>query len=335
MKTAIVGCGLIGRRRAQIAAAHPATQVVIAIDTNESAARSLAADAQCAWSLEWRSALEKGIDIVVVATPNAFLAEVGIAALGAGKHVLLEKPMGRNLTEATALADAAARAGRVLKVGFNHRYHPALARARERFASGAFGTLVNVRARYGHGGRPGYENEWRGDPRLAGGGELTDQGVHLLDLARWFAGDPISAYCVRQTAVWPIAPLEDNAFVLLSYANDAVTSFHSSWTQWKNLFSFEIFGTQGALAVEGLGKSYGIERLIETQRNAAGGAPDVLEIEFDGPDESWRLEWEQFARAIADGTPYDGTPDDGVAVMRVLDALYRSSEERVPIALVR
>jgi predicted dehydrogenase len=333
MKTAIVGCGVIGRRRAEVAAAHEATAVTVTIDTEESAARALAAATNCDWSVDWRSALENSIDIVVVATPNAFLAEIGISALGAGKHVLIEKPMGRDLAEATALAEAALRSRRVLKVGFNHRYHPALALAHDRFSSGAFGTLVNLRARYGHGGRQGYENEWRGDLRLAGGGELTDQGVHILDLARWFAGDPVSAYCVRQTAVWPIAPLEDNAFGLLTYVSGAVTSFHSSWTQWKNLFSFEIFGTQGSLAVEGLGKSYGVERLIETYRNEAGGSPDIREIRFEGPDESWRLEWEQFVSAVAQGTPYDGCPSDGVAVMRVLDALYRSSEGGLPVEL--
>jgi predicted dehydrogenase len=333
MTTAIVGCGLIGRRRAEIAAAHPATDVAVVIDTSEVSARALAAETDSAWSVDWRSALESEIDVVVVATPNAYLAEIGIAALNAGKHVLIEKPMGRNLAEATALADAAERAGRLLKTGFNHRYHPALARARERFSSGDFGTLINVRARYGHGGRPGYENEWRGDPALAGGGELTDQGVHLLDLIRWFAGDPISAYCMRQSAVWPIAPLEDNAFALLGYSGGAIASFHSSWTQWKNLFSFEIFGTRGALVVEGLGKSYGIERLIEMERNVAGGPPAMAEFQFDGPDDSWQLEWQQFVDAIANGTPYDGTPSDGVAVMRVLDALYRSSLDGVPIAL--
>jgi len=333
MRVAVVGCGLIGSRRASVAAAHPGTSVALVADVSEAAARELAVKTECDWSLDWHAALRDDVDVVIVATPNALLAEIGVAALGAGKHVLIEKPMGRNLDEATALSDAASTARRLLKVGFNHRYHPALARAHERFSSGEIGTLVNIRARYGHGARPGYETEWRGNPSLAGGGELTDQGVHVLDLIRWFAGDPVSVYCARQTAVWPIAPLEDNAFSVLRYANGAVAAFHTSWTQWRNLFSFEVFGTRGTLAVEGLGKSYGVERLIETRRNMAGGAPEATESAFDGPDDSWRLEWAQFVNAIELGTPYHGNPTDGVSVMRVLDALYRSSAENVPVTI--
>jgi predicted dehydrogenase len=333
VNVAVVGCGLIGSRRATVAATHPGTRLALVADTRESAARELAATASCDWSTDWREALRMDIDVVVVATPNGLLAPIGMAALGAGKHVLIEKPMGRNLDEAIALAHAAAAARRLLKVGFNHRYHPALARAYERFRSGDLGTLINVRARYGHGGRPGYEAEWRGDIELAGGGELTDQGVHVLDLVRWFAGDPTSVYCARQTAVWPIAPLEENAFSVLRYPSGAVATFHTSWTQWKNVFSFEVFGTAGALAVEGLGKSYGIERLVETRRNMAGGVPETTEVLFDGPDDSWRLEWAQFVDAIERGTAYHGDPPDGLAVMRVLDALYRSSEADAPINL--
>jgi predicted dehydrogenase len=333
MKAAIVGCGLVGRRRARVAATHPSTSVALVVDAHDGAARDLAAAIGCAWSVDWRESLAPDIDVVVVSTPTGLLAEIGVAALGAHKHVLIEKPMGRNIDEAATLAQAAAAARRRLKVGFNHRYHPALALAHERFLSGEFGQLINARARYGHGGRPGYENEWRGDPESAGGGELTDQGVHVLDLLRWFAGDPSAVYCERQTAVWPIAPLEDNAFALLRYPSGAVASVHTSWTQWKNLFSFEIFAAEGALAVEGLGSSYGVERLIETRRNPAGGPPQTSEFVFEGPDESWRLEWAQFVEAIERGSAYHGDPPSGLAVMRVLDALYRSSLAGLPVTL--
>jgi predicted dehydrogenase len=271
---------------------------------------------------------------VIVATPNAYLHDIAVAALANGKYVLIEKPMGCNLAQAESLAERARAARGLLKIGFNHRYHPALSAAHERFGDGVIGEPIALRVRYGHGGRPGYENEWRGDARLAGGGELTDQGVHVADLTHWFIGMPAQAFAYLHTAVWPIAPLEDNAFGLLNYSSGCTASIHTSWTQWKNLFSFELFGTQGSLTVEGLGGSYGVERLIQATRNPRGGVPAIDDLAFDGPDTSWALEWDDFVDAILRDTPYWGTPQDGLAAMRIIDALYRSAKTNTPVPLV-
>lgn len=276
--------------------------------------------------VDWRAAVERSdVDAVVVATPNAFLVEIAVSALQSGKHVLVEKPPGCNAAEAAQLVSAARAAGRTCKVGFNHRYHPAIRGARELFVRGELGRLLNLRARYGHGGRPGLEREWRADPVLAGGGELLDQGIHVLDLFRWFAGEPVTGVAMVQTAAWPIAPLEDNAFVLLRFADGVVGQLHASTTQWKNLFSLEVCCERGTLMAEGLGGSYGTERLTVVRRSVAGGAPQVEEHSFD-TDDSWQAEWDAFLRAIASGTPVDGDAEDGAAVMRVLDGLYRSAQ---------
>ena len=327
MKVAVIGCGLIGKRRAQTATDHPLSELAIVVDINAAAAEAVAAQYGCESATDWKAAIARlDIDIVAVATHNGLLAEIAIAALQAGKHVLIEKPMGRNLAEALKIAEAAKAADRILKIGFNHRYHPALAKAYDLFQAGAIGDIINIRARYGHGGRPGYENEWRGNPELAGGGELTDQGVHIADLIHWFAGLPAEAFAYLQTAIWPIQPLEDNGFGLFRFGNGAIASFHTSWTQWKNLFSFEIYGQQGSLTVEGLGKSYGIERLTIAYRQPEGGVPDLEDLVFDLPDTSWELEWQDFMGAIASNTAYWGTPEEGVNAMRMLDALYRSAK---------
>ncbi len=331
---AVVGCGLIGSRRAATAAADPRCELRLVIDTNADAAASLAQKYGARSASDWRAALEDdSIGIVAVATPNAFLREVAVAALGAGKHVLIEKPMGRDAADAAATTAAAQASGKILKVGFNHRYHGALMKAHDLFTAGAIGGLVNIRARYGHGARPGYEREWRADPALAGGGELTDQGAHLIDLALWLAGKPREAFGYMQTAVWPISPLEDNAFALLRYEGGPVASLHASWTQWKNLFSFEVFGTGGSLSVEGLGGSYGFERLTIAKRNPDGGAPEVDEIAFEGEDRSWELEWQDFMGAVLDGKPYWGTPAEGLAVMEVVSALYESAKSGEAVQL--
>lgn len=336
LQVAVVGCGLIGSRRAREAAQHPGTRLRIVVDTDARRADALAEQYGCAATSRWRTAVDdEAVDVVVVSTPNGLTPEIAEAALAAGKHVLIEKPPGRNLSEARRLAAAAAGGRGLLKVGFNHRYHPAIAAAHAHVVSGSLGAILNIRARYGHGGRPGYEHEWRSNPRLAGGGELLDQGVHLADLLCWFAGQPVEAHAMLQTAVWPIAPLEDNAFALVRFASGAIASLHTSWTQWTNLFSFEVFCESGSVTVEGLGGSYGTERLVVARRAQAGGPPAVDEHVFDGRDDSWRLEWEDFYRAIHSRAdlkvgPYNcgsylGTPDDGVTAMGLIDMIYAAA----------
>jgi predicted dehydrogenase len=328
----VVGCGLIGRRRALEAARDERSWVVSVADPRDDAALSVAEATGAQAADDWRRVVQRAdVDVVIVATPNAFLAEIASAALEGGKHVLMEKPMGRNLEEARAICAAAARSGRVLKVGFNHRYHPALADARRRWSAGEFGGLVNIRARYGHGARPGYEQEWRGDAKLAGGGELTDQGIHLLDLIHWFGGVPQYAFAYLQTAVWPMGNLEDNAFGLLRFPAGAVALLHASLTQWKNLFSFEVFGDLGSLCVDGLGRSYGPETLTLYHRAATGGPPTVDLVTYGGEDDSWRMEWVDFLKAVLDGHAVGGTAEDGLVAMRMLDALYRSAARHAPV----
>ncbi len=323
MRVGVVGAGLIGRRRAQIAAESVECQLCWVADTNPDNANSLAQH------LEVPALAEidlESIDCLVVATPNGHLLELASQGLRAGKHVLVEKPPGRNLAEAKQLIDLSqACVGQVLKVGFNHRYHPGLQKLHSDFQSGAIGKALNIRARYGHGGRPGYENEWRGNPALAGGGVLLDQGVHLADLCNWILGCPATAYGINETLIWPIAPLEDSAFGLLHYPAGQTASLHVTWTQWKNLFSFELFGELGSLAVEGLGGSYGVQKLTSIVRRLEGGIPQVEEHSYPGSDPTWKLEWEDFLQAIKAGKSYWGTPSDGLTAMRIIDALYRSS----------
>lgn len=336
LRVGIVGCGLIGRRRAEEASLHERTRCVSVTDTDLARAGDVAATFGATVSASWQDLVSSSdINVVCVATPNGFLAEIAIAALRNGKHVLLEKPMGKNIDEARAISTASAQAQRCVKVGFNHRYHPAIARARRELTSATIGKPINGRIRYGHGARPGYESEWRGSANLAGGGELTDQGVHVADLFHWFFGVPEDVYCVTQTAVWPLGDLEDNAFGIIRFPHGITANFHTSWTQWKNLFSLEIFGDRGALIVEGLGRSYGVESLTIIRRAMAGGVPESEHISYDGPDTSWREEWDDFVRGILEKRPYLGNSTDGVIAMATLEALYRSAStaERVTVAL--
>ena len=334
LRVAVIGAGRTGSRRAASAANHPRSELAVVVDPDENAGRRLAGRHGCLFATDSMKALDSDdIHVVVVATPNAHLAEVAIAALKSGRHVLVEGPMGRNVTEAVAMAGAASSSNRVLKVGFNHRYHPALTRAHAFFSEGVIGPIINLRVRYGQGTRPGRISDWRENRELAGGGQLMHHGVHVLDLVHWFAGEPKELLAFLQTAVWPIKPLEDSAFALLRFESGIVANVHTAWTQWTDLFSFEVFGTQGSITVDGLGDTFGQERLVVARRKADGGSPYTETTTFDDEDISWDAEWAEFIAAIDEGRPYMGTPHDGVTVMNILDGLYRSAEANQLIQL--
>jgi len=327
MRVAIVGCGLIGNKRAK---ALGDARLVAAADTNLGRAQQLAARHDgCAAAADWRDVVGRGdVDLVVVATTNDQLAAATLAAVDAGKHVLVEKPAARNAAELEPVAAAADLAfktsGVVVKVGFNHRFHPALLKANEIVASGDLGPLMFIRGRYGHGGRVGMEKEWRGNPALSGGGEMLDQGVHLIDLARWFLGDFVEVAGHVGTYFWDW-PVEDNGFALLKTAAGQVAWLHASCTEWKNLFSLEIYGRDGKLAIDGLGGSYGVERLAWHKMLPQMGPPQTTIWEYPGDDKSWQAEWSHFMDCIRERRMPLGNLDDAVAALRVIGKMYALS----------
>jgi predicted dehydrogenase len=271
----------------------------------------------------WEEAVsDPRVDLVAVCTTNKFLAPITVAALESGKHVLCEKPMGRNSAEAANMASAARSARRILKVGFTLRFHPAIRRAHQICESGELGPLFFVEATYGHGGRPGYEKEWRGNAELAGGGELLDQGVHLLDLSRWFLGDLDVLGAITPRWHWDVGPLEDNAFVLLKGVGGQVANLHTSWTLWKNKFQFDVYGRDGYARVDGLGGTYGIETLTVGRKMTEGTPPQETVTRQDQLDQSWDADWQDFIDAIGEDRRPEVDGEAGLAVMRLVDEIY-------------
>ena len=268
----------------------------------------------------WQEAIG-GADIVVVATTHDQLAPVAAGAAAAGKHVLVEKPGARRAAELDPVASCAAKTGALVRVGFNHRFHSALRKAREIFDSGALGPMMFVRGRYGHGGRPGYEREWRADRARSGGGELVDQGVHLIDLARWFLGEFTGVCGHAATYFWDM-PVDDNAFLLLRTAAGQTAFLHASWTEWKNLFSFEICGRDGKLEITGLGGSYGTERLAWYRMLPEMGPPETQIWEYPMADRSWEREFAEFLDDIRLGRQPSPGIADAQAVLRVVERVY-------------
>ena len=320
---ALIGCGLIGRKRA---AALGSARLLYACDLDAARAAALSGTVPGSQAIsDYAVALrDPAVDAVIVSTPNAALAPVSLAAVHAGKHVLVEKPGALNAEQLREVRVAAREAGVRVRLGYNHRFHPSLRKARELLDAGALGPLMFLRGRYGHGGRKGYDREWRADPRQSGGGELIDQGVHLIDLAGWFLGalPAVAGHCA--TYFWNM-PVEDNAFLSLRTAAGQTAWLHVSCTEWKNLFSLEIYGRDAKLALDGLGGSYGVERLTYYRMLPQMGPPETTVWDYPHPDDSWALETRTFMDDIRlNREPAPGL-DEGIRTLEIVEEIYRQS----------
>jgi len=322
VRVAIVGCGLVGRKRALALAG---ARLVVCCDVRPERALALASETGAEAAIDWQETVRRrDVDLVIVATTHDALAPVAGAAASAGKHVLIEKPGARRAAELEPVKEAARRSGVLVRVGYNHRYHRAVRQVVELVEAGALGELMFLRARYGHGGRPGYEREWRAQPELSGGGELIDQGSHLIDLARRLLGEFSDTKCFLGTFYWPMA-VEDNCFLLLRTHEGRVAWLHASWTEWKNMFSLEIYGRAGKIEVSGLGGSYGTERLTIYRMRPEMGPPETTMFEYPMPDDSWRAEFVEFLEDIRLGrSPQPGLAD-AQAVLRLIERIYEEA----------
>jgi predicted dehydrogenase len=319
----IIGCGLIGQKRA--AALGAGGKLVACADTRLARAETLAKKVNAEAYDTWQALIErKDIDAVVIATLHDSLAEITLAAVESGKHVLVEKPAARNPAELAPVIAAAKKLTRKVHVGFNHRYHRALQKAKQIIDSGAIGDLMFIRARYGHGARVGYDKEWRSDPKLSGGGELIDQGPHVIDLSRWFMGEFTEVDGYAHTYYWDM-PVDDNAFLTLKTAKKQVAFLQVSCTEWKNTFSMEIYGKTGKLDLNGLGGSYGVERLTWHKMLPEMGPPETTAWEYPMGDNSWALEMAEFYEDIHLNREPAAGLNDALAALTVIQKIYKES----------
>ena len=330
MKIGIIGCGLIGRKR--VLALDKDDQLIACCDINQEVGESFAKEFNCTYYSNYSELLEKSdCEIIIVSVINKFAKEIVSNSLKKLKHVLIEKPMGINYKESQYMLNDSIFYNRILKVGFNHRFHPAILKAKE--YSKSIGKLMFIRAYYGHGGRIGMEKEWRSSKELCGGGELLDQGVHLIDLSLWFINDEIKTiFGKKSTKFWNME-VEDNAFILLTSKNNIDIQLHVSWTNWKNVFNFEIYGKKGYLKITGLGGSYGVEKLEYGKRKKEGGVPDITNFTFYEKDNSWEYEWKEFKLAIKENRQPIGNAQDGLNANRIIHYIYESSSKNKIINL--
>lgn len=323
MNVAIIGCGLIGQKRARVLSGCKLTACA---DISLVNAESLANETSgCQPLNHWHGVIErKDVDMVIVATPHENLAEITLAAISSGKHVLVEKPAARHVEELAPVIEAARKSNSLVRVGFNHRYHRAVRKAWEIVESGALGELMFLRARYGHGGRIGYDQEWRAAPEISGGGELIDQGVHLIDLARLFMGDFVEVEGSAHTYFWNM-PVDDNAFLMLQTAKKQTAFLHASCTEWKNMFSLEIYGRDGKIQIDGLGGSYGVERITYYKMLPQMGPPETKIWEYPMADNSWEVELAEFVEDIRLGRQPAAGLSDAYEALAIVDKIYKGS----------
>ena len=321
-KIGIIGCGLIGYKRAKSLGSKG--KLVACADVNINRTKKIILNKKIQVFTDWKKLLNiKEIDIVIIATPHNQLSKILLQAYKKKKHILVEKPGSKNLKEITKVISKVKNSKIKIRVAFNHRYHPSIIKSQEIIESGIIGKPMYLRGRYGHGGRLGYEKEWRAKPSISGGGELIDQGSHLIDLSRLFLGEFDEVKGFINTYFYNMS-VEDNAFLTLKTRSNKIAFLHASWTEWKNMFSFEIFGTLGKLDINGLGGSYGEEQLTLYKMSKKMGIPKQKKWKFRSQDVSWKNEINEFYKDIS----YNRKPNvnliDAYQTLKIINKIYKN-----------
>lgn len=269
------------------------------------------------------------IDAVFVCTPNRYIAPTCIAALEAGKHVFSEKPPAFNAAGVEEVMEAEARSGKILMYGFNHRHHPSIQRMKSIIEEGGIGRVLWMRGRYGKEVNSDYFKGWRANKELAGGGILLDQGIHMLDLFMYLGTEFDEIQAMVSNLFWKIEGIEDNVFAQFRCSRTGMcASLHSTMTQWRYLFSLEVFLEGGALILNGLRTSsgvYGDEELAIKYNNIdpRQGRFESEERYVYHTDTSWDSEIEHFVNAVEGKAPVTlGSSTDALRLMRIMDRIY-------------
>ncbi|MDE0539633.1 MAG: Gfo/Idh/MocA family oxidoreductase [Rhodospirillales bacterium] len=329
LRIGIAGFGVVGKRRRKFIDAHPDLTTVAVCDRTFE--RQQTADDGLDSFSDYRRLLEKELDALFVCMTNDMAAEVTIAGLERGLNVFCEKPPGRDLEDiARVIAVERNRPGQKLMYGFNHRHHDSVRDALELVRSNDLGRIINLRGVYGKSKIINFETDWRTQRAIAGGGILLDQGIHMVDLLRLFAGEFVDVKSFVSNDHWG-HDVEDNAYALLRTGDGVVAMLHSSATQWQHRFSLEIALEHGAIILSGLltsSKSYGAETLTVFNKTPADrGDPEGITTAYDA-DPSWAAEISDFADAVLNDAPMKfGTSRDAWETMKLVSRIYCADAE--------
>ena len=325
LKVGIAGYGVVGKRRRQVIDAHPGLETVAVSDIRLGGDGAF--DDGVRYFDDYRKLLNEKIDVLFVCLTNDINAVATIGGLERGMHVFCEKPPGRDVADVQrVIAVEKAHPGLKLKYGFNHRYHDSVRDALAILRSGELGEVINLRAVYGKSQLITFnQSSWRTQRVLAGGGVLLDQGIHMVDLLRLFAGEFTDVHSFVSNSVWN-HDVEDNAYALMRTADGKVAMLHSSASQWRHRFGLEITLTGGALTLAGIlsgSKSYGAETLTIARTDGNDMGDPQEETRRYNRDPSWADEVAEFAEAIANGRPIvNGSSEDAFKTMQLVYRIY-------------
>jgi predicted dehydrogenase len=330
VRFALLGAGKMGARWASVLSKYDSAFLNAVVDTGSGRAMSLSAQIPGSTATKNITSVlnDKNIDAILITTPHKYLAPITAAALQAGKHVLCEKPAAIRSVDIDKNIRLAKKKKLVYMVGYNHRFHDGFIKARQLYQKGDIGKIIFIRARYGFGGRPGYDKEWRLNKAISGGGHLIDQGVHMIDLALSFMDKIKEVEGFTSDSFWK-SGVEDNGFVLLQSQTKITASIHVSLTQWKPLHNFEIYGTKGYLSIEGLGQKYGGgEKLVVGKRSAdfTGVVRERVITCNSKADDSLSLEVQEFISAIKQGRQVVPAPVWAYETLRIVEKIYRTNK---------
>jgi 1,5-anhydro-D-fructose reductase (1,5-anhydro-D-mannitol-forming) len=333
LRIGIIGFGKMGHIRARAVRESGKGEVVLVHDPEPVAPPPGARWASCPEAV----LSDPEVEAVFICTPNYLHKPLTIAGLRAGKHVFCEKPPAFTAADVEEIRAVETQSGKCLMYGFNHRHHESIKRMKDVIDSGEMGRILWMRGRYGKEVDKSFFQGWRAKPELAGGGIMLDQGIHMLDLFVYLAGGFDEVQAMVSNLYWKIEGIEDNVFANFRSSKTGIcASLHSTMTQWRHLFSLEVFLEKGAMVLNGLKTSsgaYGDEDLAikRNRQQMHRGTFDTEEHLVYHTDTSWTSETEHFLNAISsDSSLRLGGSADALHVLRLVDAIYANNRLAKP-----
>lgn len=325
LNVGIAGYGTVGKIRHRFIEQHPELCVVAVCDQTF-LQPSVSPTGVCCLNNYHQLLEEDPLDILFVCLPNYLAADVTIAGLDRGLHVFCEKPPGRDLNDITrVMACERKHPGQKLMYGFNHRYHDSVRDALRIIEKRELGDIIDLRGVYGKSKIIRFDSDWRTKRVMSGGGILLDQGIHMVDMMRLFAGDFTEVYSYISNRHWK-HDVEDNAYALMRTANGVVAMLHSSATQWRHRFHLDITLTRGAIVLSGIlssTKGYGAETITVVYAGEHDDGDPREQITRYNEDHSWRDEIFDFAEAILNDKPVvHGSSLEALKTMQLVYRIY-------------
>jgi predicted dehydrogenase len=320
----LIGCGVVGLKR--ISNLPKNFNLIACADPKILSIKKKIHIKNILLTKNWNELIHlKNLHAVIIATTHSLHSTIIKACITKNIHAFVEKPAGTSAIETKKMILLLkSKNFLAIRVGFNHRYHPSFMLAKKLIKENKIGDLMYIRAVYGHGGRLNYNKEWRFNKKLSGGGELIDKGSHLIDLSRFFLGNLKTDKHKLKTTFWNMK-LEDNCFLILKNKKDNIAFLHASCTEWKNKFTFEIFGKFGKIEINGLGRSYGKENLIFYKMSKKMGIPKKKQYIFNmTKDHSWKLELEDFYIDIVKRRKPTPSIIDAYENLKIINRIYKN-----------